>query len=114
MRGVPRSVVSVVLVVVLVVGALAGCASAGRTAVPAALVGRWKGGTHSNGPWFYDLSADGEYRTWPERDPETINTGTVLVAGNAITFSNGGAPVTATWSTANGQLLLDGQRYERT
>ena len=101
------------MIVVLVGVTFAGCAGAGRTALPAALVGRWKGGTHSNGPWFYDFSADGGYRTWPERSPDAINIGTAFVAGDAITFSNGGAPVTVTWSTANGQLLLDGQRYER-
>jgi hypothetical protein len=77
------------------------------------LIGRWRGGSHRNGPWFYELAADGEYRTWPERGPAPVNTGTVFVAGSSITFSNGGAPVTATWSMDDGVLVLDGQRYLR-
>jgi len=113
MRLIPRFLVSAVLVVALVGATFAGCASTGRTAVPAALVGRWKGGSHSNGPWFYEFSADGGYRTWPEGSPDTTNEGTVFVAGTAITFSNGGAPITATWSLANGLLLLDQQSYMR-
>jgi hypothetical protein len=48
-----------------------------------------------------------------------VNAGTVVIAGGdslspaggTITFSNGGAPVTATWSLSNGLLLLDGQTY---
>jgi hypothetical protein len=113
MRGVFRLLVGVGLVLAIVGATFAGCASTDRGAVPAALVGRWKGGAHGNGPWFYEFSADGAYRTWPERDPGTINTGTVMVAGSAITFSNGGAPITATWSVSDGLLLLDGQSYAR-
>jgi hypothetical protein len=111
MRGVPRLLVGVVLVLAIVGATFAGCASTDRGAVPAALVGRWKGGSHGNGPWFYEFSPDGAYRTWPERDPGTINTGTVMVAGSAITFSNGGAPITVTWSLSDGLLVLDGQTY---
>lgn len=106
-----RLVVGVVLVGALVGSAFAACASTGSGAVPAALVGRWKGGAHINGPWVYEFSADGTYRTWPESSPGTMNTGTVLVAGRDITFSNGGAPVTATWSLSDGLLVLDGQTY---
>ena len=82
-------------------------------AVPAALVGVWKGGSHSNGPWCYAFSADGGYRTWPVRSPDAANTGTIFIAGPAITFSNGGAPITATWSLADGRLVLDGEEYLR-
>jgi len=116
MTRIPRVLVGWALVAALV-AVFVGCASASRGAVPAALVGRWKGGSHSNGQWFYEFSADGRYRTWPERNPDTVNTGTVVVAGGdspgggAITFSNGGAPVTSTWSLSNGSLLLDGQTY---
>ncbi|MDT7579921.1 MAG: hypothetical protein QOK35_1185 [Pseudonocardiales bacterium] len=114
-----RLVVGVVLVCALVGAAFAACASTDRGAVPAALVGRWKGGAHINGPWVYEFSADGGYRTWPEGSPSTMNTGTVVVAGGDspspgsgdITFSNGGAPITATWSLSNGLLVLDGQTY---
>ena len=113
MRGMPRIVVCAVLVLTLVGATFAGCTGIRRAALPAALVGLWRGGAHGNGPWFYEFSADGGYRTWPERDPGTINGGTVAVDGTAITFSNGGAPVTTSWSVSNGVLLLDGQRYVR-
>jgi hypothetical protein len=113
MRGMPRLVVCAVVALALVGATFAGCTSTRRAAVPAALVGVWKGGSHGNGPWFYEFSADGGYRTWPERDPATVNRGTVDVDGADITFSNGGAPVTSTWSLSNGVLLLDGQTYAR-
>ena len=113
MRGVPRLLVGVVLVVALVGAAFAGFASSDRGALPGVLVGRWKGGSHLNGPWVYDFSADGGYRTWPERSPGTMNTGTAVVAGSDITFSHGGAPITSTWSVSDGVLLLDGQSYAR-
>lgn len=109
----PRVVVCAVLVLTLVGATSAGCASIRRAAVPAALVGLWRGGAHGNGPWFYEFSADGGYRTWPERDRGTVNAGTVAVDGADITFSNGGAPVTASWSVSDGVLLLDDQRYVR-
>jgi hypothetical protein len=98
------------VLVVALLAVLISCAGPGRT--PAALVGRWKGGTHTNGPWFYEFSADGGYRTWPEQGGP-VNSGMILVAGNDLTFSNGGAPITVHWSTADGQLLLDGDRYVR-
>jgi hypothetical protein len=110
MRGVPRFVVCV-LVAALAAVLLAGCASTSR--IPAALVGRWKGGTHTNGPWFYEFDADGGYKAWPERSPQVVNEGTVFVVGSQITFSNGWAPVTERWSVSDTQLLLDGQRYRR-
>ena len=113
MRRMPRLVVCVVLVLALVGATFAGCAGTMRAAVPAALVGLWKGGSHGNGPWFYEFSPDGNYRTWPERDPRTINAGTVVVDDTTITFSNGGAPVTSTWQLAGGRLVLDGQSYLR-
>ena len=129
MRGSLRFALTVLSLVVLV--AVAGCAGTSRT--PAALVGRWKGGSHTNGPWCYEFAADGTYRAWPARvsrhstcacapssvpqdpcsDPGPINEGTVVVVGAQITFSNGGAPVTMTWSTADRELVLDGQRYVR-
>ena len=110
-RGSPRFALTVVSLIVLVAVAIAGCAGTGRT--PAALVGRWKGGSHSNGPWYYEFSVDGGYRTWPQRSSGTLNEGTVVVVDDRITFSNGGAPVTMTWSTTDGELVLDGQRYVR-
>ena len=113
MRRMPRLVVCAVLVLALVGTTFAGCTGIRRAAVPGALVGLWKGGSHGNGPWFYEFSADGGYRTWPERDPRTINDGSFVVDDTTITFSNGGAPVTSTWSLAAGTLVLDGQRYRR-
>jgi hypothetical protein len=118
MTRTPRALVGWALVVALI-AVFVGCASTARGAVPAALVGRWKGGSHSNGQWFYEFSADAGYRTWPERSPAAVNAGTVVIAGGdslspgggSITFSNGGAPVTSTWSLSNGVLLLDGQTY---
>jgi hypothetical protein len=112
MTRIPRSVFGWTLVVALV-AVLVGFASTVRAGVPAGLVGRWKGGSHSNGPWYYAFSSDGEYRAWPVRSPGTVNTGTVFVAGHAITFSNGGAPVTMTWSLSGGTLVLDGDTYVR-
>ena len=110
------------VVAALVGAALHGSAATYR-AVPAALVGTWKGGAHSNGPWCYAFSADGTYRAWPARvasssqdprsSPDAASTGTVFIAGPAITFSNGGAPITATWSLSGGRLVLDGQEYLR-
>jgi hypothetical protein len=44
-------------------------------------------------------------RPWP--------IGSVVVDDASITFSNGGAPVTATWSLFNGLLLIDGAGYVR-
>jgi len=70
MTRIPRVLVGWALVAALV-AVFVGCASASRGAVAAALVGRWKGGSHSNGQWFYEFSADGRYRTWPERNPDT-------------------------------------------
>lgn len=121
MRGIPRLVVSAVLVLALAAATFAGCTGTRRASVPAALVGVWKGGSHSNGPWYYEFAADGGYRAWPESGPGVATVGTVAVdggdslppGGGAITFSNGGAPVTSTWSLSNGVLLLDGQRYVR-
>jgi hypothetical protein len=100
-------------IVVGLVAVFVGFASMGHTGVPVGLLGRWKGGAHSNGPWYYAFSADGEYRTWPVRGPGTVNAGTVFVAGRVLTFSNGGAPITATWSLSGGTLLLDGETYVR-
>lgn len=114
MTRTPRWVVSGVLVVALVATAFTGCTSADRGSTPPALVGRWKGGAHSNGEWFYEFSADGGYRSWPVRSPKAVNTGTVVVSGDTVTFSNGGAPVTATWRLVGDVLLLDGQSYART
>ena len=111
MTRVRRFAVGIVLVVALLTATFAGRAQ--HPPVPAGLVGVWKGGSHSNGPWYYEFSADGGYRTWPVAAPGVPTTGTVVVDGSSITFSNGGAPVTATWSVSNGVLLLDGQRYAR-
>ena len=103
----------VVAVVAVITVALAACGGPGRGPVPGALVGLWRGGAHSNGAWCYEFSADGAYRAWPEGAPDAVNEGTVVVDDATITFSNGGVPVTSTWSLANGVLLLDGQRYGR-
>ena len=110
MKGLARLLVFHALVVALGVVGLVGCAGA---ALPAGLVGRWRGGMHSNGPWYYEFSADGHYRTWPARSPGAQNTGTVAADGDTLTFSNAGAPVSATWSLAGDVLVLDGGRYVR-
>jgi hypothetical protein len=108
-----RLAVGAVLVLALVSATFAGRASTHRPPVPPALVGVWKGGSHSNGPWYYEFSADGGYRARPAEGPGAETAGTVEVEGASITFSNGGAPVTSTWSVSNGLLLLDGQTYAR-
>ena len=109
-----RFVVGVVLVLALVSATFAGRVSTHRPSpVPPALVGVWKGGSHSNGAWYYEFSVDGGYRARPAEGPGPETTGTVEVEGTSITFSNGGAPVTSTWSVSNGLLLLDGQTYAR-
>jgi hypothetical protein len=77
---------------------------------PAALVGTWRGGAPAR---YYAFAADGGYRSWSERDPAALNTGTVTVDGDVLTFSNGGAPVEARWSVAGTVLFLDGQAYTR-
>ena len=102
-----------VLAGALVAVLVAACASSVRAAVPAALVGLWKGGAHSNGLWYYEFSADGGYKTWPETTPGVVSTGTVAVDDTTIAFSNGGAPITARWSLSDDVLLLDEQRYVR-
>ena len=115
--GARWALVGVALAVTVVVAAVfalvAACGSIHGKAVPPALVGRWKGGEHGNGPWYYEFSDHGDYRTWPERTPEAINTGTVEVDETTITFSNGGAPVTSSWLIADDRLLLDGAAYVR-
>jgi hypothetical protein len=113
MTGIPRVLVGWTLVVALAVAAFTGCVSTDDARVPAALVGRWNGGSHSNGDWNYEFSADGGYRAWPAASPSTVNTGTVVVDDTTITFSNGGAPVTSTWSLSNGLLVLGGSDYVR-
>ena len=112
-RRIRRFVTAGTFVAILVAATVTACASSVRAAVPDALVGLWKGGAHSNGPWYYEFSADGGYRARPAEGPGAETTGTVEVEGTSITFSNGGAPVTSTWSVSNGLLLLDGQTYAR-
>jgi hypothetical protein len=109
----PRVLVNWTLAVALLAAAFTGWASTPQAPVPAALVGVWHGGAHSNGHWYYAFSVDGRYRAWPEGDPGTVNTGRVAVDGTTVTFSNGGVPVTATWSSAQGRLVLDGDGYVR-
>ena len=115
--GVRRALVGgalvVTVVVATVVALVTGCAGPHPTTVPPALVGRWKGGSHGNGPWYAEFSAAGDYRVWPARSPGAVNTGTVEVDDTTMTFSNGGAPVTSSWSLAGDQLLLDGAGYVR-
>lgn len=113
MTRILRFAVGRVLVVAVVVAVVAGCAFAGREAVPVALVGLWRGGAHTNGEWCYEFSSDGAYRAWPLRGTGTVNAGTVVVDDTTILFSNGGAPVRSTWSVSDGVLFLDGQRYVR-
>ena len=109
-----RLVVSGVLVVALVATAAASCTrSDARSLVPPVLAGGWQGGVHGNGPWYYEFTLDGRYRTWPVRRPESVNAGTVRVDAATITFSNGGVPVTETWSLSHDVLVLDGSRYLR-
>ena len=109
-----RLAVSGVLVMVLVAAAAASCTRNDRTLVPPVLAGRWKGGEHSNGPWYVEFTLDGRYRAWPASDPAPVNTGTVRVDAATITFSNAGVPVTETWAVSGDVLVLDGTRYERT
>ena len=109
-----RLAVSGVLVIVLVATAAASCTRNDRSLVPPMLVGRWKGGVHVNGPWYYEFTLDGRYRAWAAAGPAPANTGTVRVDAATITFSNAGAPVTETWSVARDVLVLDGHRYLRT
>jgi hypothetical protein len=99
--------------VVALVAVAGSCATTGRTPVPTPLVGRWVGGAHGNGPWIYEFAPDGGYRAWPAADPAALNTGTVTVDDDTVTFSNGGAPVTVPWRLAGRTLVLDGQRYAR-
>jgi hypothetical protein len=113
MTGIPRVLVDWTLVVALAAAAFTACASSDRGPVPPTLVGVWHGGSHSNGDWYYEFSADGRYRAWPARSPGTVNTGTVVVTATTMTFSNGGVPVTSTWSVSDGLLVLDGTVYER-
>lgn len=112
-RALVGGALMVTVVVATVAALVTGCAGPHPTTVPAALVGRWKGGSHGNGPWYYEFSDGGDYRVWPERDPGAVNTGTVEVDDTTITFSNGGAPVTSNWSLADDRLLLDGAGYVR-
>ena len=113
LRGLGGGALAVAVAVATVAALVTGCAGTHRTTVPPALVGRWKGGSHGNGPWYYEFSDGGDYRVWPERDPGAVNTGTVEVDDTTMTFSNGGAPVTSSWSLADDRLLLDGAGYVR-
>jgi hypothetical protein len=83
-------------------------------AVPAALTGRWNGGSNETGHWYYEFDSVGHYRAWPSYadNPEVI-TGTVIVRPGTITFSNNGSPVTSRWSISGGLLYLDGFSYVR-
>jgi hypothetical protein len=113
MTWIPRLLLSGVLVVAIGTAAFTGCASTDRSTVPPALIGRWLGGSHGNGQWYYEFAHDGGYRAWPAGSPDTVNVGSVVVDDDSITFSNGGAPITATWSLSNGLLLIDGDGYVR-
>jgi hypothetical protein len=108
-----KRIVSFIMVGALVAILVAASASSVGASVPPALVGLWKGGSHSNGLWYYEFSADGDYRTWPESTPDVVNAGTVAVDDRTIAFSNGGAPITVKWSVSDDVLLLDEQRYVR-
>ena len=111
-----RCVVARVLAVLLagvVLASAPACTSPDRGLVPPELVGVWQGGAHTNGPWCFEFATDGTYRAWPQRAPGAMNAGTVVVDGTTMLLSNGGAPIRATWSLANGVLLLDGQIYVR-
>jgi hypothetical protein len=111
--GTSRVFVDRTLVLALVTAALTGWAGAAQRPVPPELVGVWQGGAHADRHWTYAVSADGGYRAWPATDPAAVNTGTVVVDGSTITFSNGGAPVSEEWSTSGGRLVLDGEAYTR-
>jgi hypothetical protein len=111
--GLRRVVVDWTLVGALLTAAFTGWAGTAHRPVPPALVGVWSGGSHSNGHWYYEFSADGSYRAWPELGPGVVNTGRLVVDDTTITFSNGGAPVTVTWSSSEGRLVLDGDGYVR-
>lgn len=115
---VARLVVAALISSVLVASALSGCMSAGRGVVPPDLVGAWRGEaapdrSPGNGSWCYEFASDGRYRAWPESAPSAVNAGTVVVDHTTIWFSNGGAPVSSTWSLSDGVLLLDGKRFVR-
>ena len=110
--GTRRALIDWTLVAALAAASLTGWAGAAAP-VPAALVGVWHGGSHSNGSWYYEFSADGGYRAWPEGSPGAVNTGRVAVDDDTITFSNGGAPVTDVWAVSGRRLVLDGVAYSR-
>ena len=111
--GTSRVLVDRTLVLALVTAALTGWAGAAQRPVPPELVGVWHGGAHADRHWTYELSADGGYRAWPAANPAAVSAGTVVVDGTTITFSNGGAPVSETWSAPGGRLVLDGDTYTR-
>jgi hypothetical protein len=111
--GTSRVLVDRTLVLTLVTAALTGWAGAAQRPVPPELVGVWHGGAHAGRHWDYAFSADGGYRAWPVANPAAVSTGTVVVDGTTITFSNGGAPVSEEWSTSDGRLVLDGDAYTR-
>jgi hypothetical protein len=108
-----RVLVDWTLVLTLVAAALTGWAGAAQRPVPPELVGVWHGGAHADRHWDYAFSADSSYRAWHVANPAAASTGTVVVDGTTVTFSNGGAPVSETWSASGGRLVLDGDTYTR-
>ena len=82
--------------------------------VPAALIGRWNGGSNHTGHWYYEFYPDASYQAWPADDSSTVVlAGTFAVSGTTITFSNGGQPISSEWSVSDGLLYLDGFSYVR-
>jgi hypothetical protein len=104
----PRVLVDWTLVLALVTAAFTGWAGTAHRTVPPELVGAWHAA--AAGHWNYRLTADGHYRAWSHG---AVNTGTFTADGTTITFSNGGAPVTGSWSVGDGRLVLDGDAYVR-
>ena len=76
-------------------------------AVPQKLVGRWNGGSNAapEGHWYYTFYSNGQYQMYNAQ--KGTYSGTFIVNGSQITFSNGGSPLTVTWSITYDELLGD-------